>query len=191
MVGKHELGSPGHAQPFFDLHPASLEHLDLVDQGPWIEDHSIPEQAPYVRIQGPRGNEVEDELLISHQDRVPGVGPTLVPRHQGGLLGQYVGDLAFPLVAPLDAHEHNTLSLVVEQLWLPPDGLVDPMPWSYACARPARSSAPATSSRSRSDGGSRGGRGGPPARPSRSRPYFTPGTPTPATTFLCSGPMRS
>ena len=71
---------------------------------------------------------MQDELLAIHQNGVPGVRSALVPGHQRGLFGQNVGDLALPLVAPLDAHEHHTPCLVVEQLLLPPEGLVGQMP---------------------------------------------------------------
>ena len=53
------------------------------------------------------GNELQDELVLADDDRVPGVMPAGVARHGGKPLAEHVHDLSLALVAPLGAQHHS------------------------------------------------------------------------------------
>ena len=51
---------------------------------------------------------MKDVLLVADHDGVPGVGAALAADDPLHLRGQQIDDLAFALIAPLDAHNrHN------------------------------------------------------------------------------------
>ena len=52
-------------------------------------------------IEDPARDELEGKSLPVHDDRVSGVVAALVADHDLHVLGEQVGDLALPLVAPL------------------------------------------------------------------------------------------
>ena len=54
-------------------------------------------------VEDARGDQVELELLAVAHDRVAGVVAALEADHEVGPLGEQVGDLPLPLVAPLGA----------------------------------------------------------------------------------------
>jgi hypothetical protein len=90
---------------------ADLEALQLVhllDQLAEIDHHPVPQDAGLALAQDPRGDEVEDDLLVAHHHRVPRVVPPLVAGDDVEALAQHVDDLALALVAPLHA-DHDEI----------------------------------------------------------------------------------
>ena len=61
-----------------------------------------------------RGDLPQDELRITDDDRVAGVGTSLVANHELSPLGQHVDQLALALVAPLRTDDHHAGGLRVE-----------------------------------------------------------------------------
>ena len=78
------------------------QRVELVDQRRRVDDDARPDERDDVRIEDPGRDEVELEDLVAEHQRVAGVVAALVADDEGGLLGEEVGGLALPLVAPLE-----------------------------------------------------------------------------------------
>ena len=87
-----------------DVDAAALEPLDLVEQHLRVDHDAVADRAGQARVEDPRRDQVELELLAVAHDRVAGVVAALKADHEVGLLGEQVGDLALAFVAPLGAH---------------------------------------------------------------------------------------
>ena len=86
--------------------PRRLQALDLVEQHPRVDRDAVADRAGHARVEDPRRDQVELELLAVAHDRVAGVVAALEAHDEVGLLGEQVGDLALALVAPLGADYH-------------------------------------------------------------------------------------
>ena len=85
-----------------------IERVQLLEERGGVQHHAIAEEADGFRIEDAGGNQPEDELGISHDHGVAGIGPALVAHHQVGLLGEHVDQLAFSLVTPLRPDDNET-----------------------------------------------------------------------------------
>ena len=81
--------------------------IELLDQAHGIHDDTIADHAHLVRAEDPAGNQVQDVLVLAHEDRVARVVATLRADHYLRLLGQHVDDLTFAFVAPLSADQNH------------------------------------------------------------------------------------
>ena len=81
--------------------------IKLLDQAHGIHDHAIADHAHLVRAEDAAGNQVQDVLVLAHEDRVARVVATLRADHYLRLLGQHVDDLTFAFVAPLSADQNH------------------------------------------------------------------------------------
>ena len=86
-----------------DVDAAPLEADDLVGDDLRVDDHAVADQAQLAGVEDPRRDQVELVDLVAADDRVAGVVAALVADHDVGPLGEQVGDLPLPLVAPLGA----------------------------------------------------------------------------------------
>ncbi len=82
-----------------------LEHVDLVEQGRQIDDHTVGDHRYDVLVQHTARHELEGVTLVADDDGVPGVVPALVAHDVRVLLGEQVDDLRLALVAPLGADD--------------------------------------------------------------------------------------
>ena len=86
-----------------DADPGPFEVVDLAQQHPRVDDDAVADHAGLVRVEDPRGDQVELVLLALADDRVAGVVAALEADDRARPLGEQVGDLALALVAPLGA----------------------------------------------------------------------------------------
>src|SRR4051794_2608048 len=77
--------------------------LDLAGENSRVDDDAVADRADLARVEDPGGDQVELEGLTVADDRVAGVVAALKADHDVRLLGEQVGDLPLPLVAPLGA----------------------------------------------------------------------------------------
>src|SRR5581483_5087860 len=94
-----------------DLHAERAKALDLVEQRLRIDDHPVAEDAELVRVQDPRGDQLQRIVLLTEADRVPRVVAALIARHDVEALAQEVDDFSLSLVTPLRADDREILSL--------------------------------------------------------------------------------
>ena len=77
------------------------EPVHLVQQDPGVDDHAVRDHRGDVRVQDPRGDQLQLERVPLGEDRVAGVVPALVADDEVHPVGQVVGRLALALVPPL------------------------------------------------------------------------------------------
>ena len=112
-----------HANSAGKVDPPLCERIVLLEELDHIKHHPIPEQAPLARVEDPRGNLVEDELLLTHVDGVTGVRPALIASDEVDVLRKDIDDLSLTLVAPLAADDDSTATfacfghLVGDPIW--------------------------------------------------------------------------
>ena len=107
VVGHDQVRVGGDAQ-VADVDPAAPQAVDLLQQHLRIEHHPVADHAGLLRVEDPRGDQVELELLAVADDRVTGVVAALEADDHRSVLGEQVGDLALALVAPLGADYHHS-----------------------------------------------------------------------------------
>jgi hypothetical protein len=77
------------------------QRVDLLEEDARVDHDAVGNHRGDVRIQDPRGDQVEPKDLPLRDHRVPGVVAALVPDDEVHPVGQVVDDLALALVAPL------------------------------------------------------------------------------------------
>jgi hypothetical protein len=78
-----------------------------------IQHDAVADEATDPVTNDPRGNQIELVDLVADNQRVAGVVTTLKTNDTSGMIGQPVDDLALALVAPLGAHDHDILAIMV------------------------------------------------------------------------------
>jgi len=86
-----------------DTDPGAFQPVDLAEQHARIDDDSVTDDARLLRVEDPRGDQVEGEGLTAADDRVARVVASLKADDRGSPLGEQIRDLALALVAPLGA----------------------------------------------------------------------------------------
>ena len=103
MIGHDQVGVVADEQPALHFDLQAFELADFDEEGDGIDDDPVADQAVDVGVEDPRGDQVEDVLLLADVHRVAGVGPALVARDDVDLLAEMVDDFSLTLVAPLGA----------------------------------------------------------------------------------------
>ena len=80
--------------------------VHLFEQRSGIDDDAVPDNALLALVQNPRGDQVQDKLVRSHDNRMARVVAALVARNDIRPLRKQVNDLSLPLVAPLGADNY-------------------------------------------------------------------------------------
>ncbi len=100
------MGAVAHEHPALPVDAALLEHGQLGEHGLGIDDHAGAEDDGLIRIEDPRGDEVQGELLAAAHDGVAGVGAAGEANDDLRLGGQVIDHLALAFVAPLGPDQH-------------------------------------------------------------------------------------
>ena len=106
------MGSEAHPHSSGKRDPPGLHLIVLMEELDGVQNDTIPEKAAFFRMEYPGGDLVEDELLVPDVDGVTGVGPSLEPGDDVGLLGQDVHDLPLPFVSPLPTYHYRAATSV-------------------------------------------------------------------------------
>ncbi|MBF8280154.1 MAG: hypothetical protein HW385_1586 [candidate division NC10 bacterium] len=105
MVRKDQVRVLADEEVFVDLDVQPDKLVDLLDQGKQIDDHAVAQDADLPLPEDPGRDQVEDNLFVSDDDRMAGVGAALVTGHGIEMLREEIDDLALPLIAPLRADD--------------------------------------------------------------------------------------
>ncbi len=111
VVRHDEVGVAGHDEPA-RVDPAAGEHVALAQQDGRVDDDAVADHGHGVVVENPARHELEGERLAFDDNRVPGVVPALVAHDEAHVLGEEVGELPLPLVAPLGS-DHDSGGHVV------------------------------------------------------------------------------
>jgi hypothetical protein len=108
LVVRHDQVGVGRDPQAADVHSAPPEGVDLLGQHRGIDDHAVADRADLAGVEDAGGDQVELVHVVASNDRVAGVVAALEANDEVGLLREQVGDLAFPLVAPLGADDDHS-----------------------------------------------------------------------------------
>ena len=103
VVGQDQVGVARHPQ-LRAVDAARLERVDLGEHHHRVDDDAVADHRCDVVVQDPRRDQLECKRLTVDHQGVAGVVAALVADDRMHLLGDEVGELALPLVAPLGAH---------------------------------------------------------------------------------------
>src|SRR5260370_13047511 len=101
MVGKNDLRAVRDEKIAVHFHARSAQGSNYIQEGEWINHHSVAKDADALGPQNAAGHELQDELFPVDDDGVSGIVAAGVASHHRKSLGEHVDDLALALVAPL------------------------------------------------------------------------------------------
>src|SRR5690606_30540353 len=87
--------------------------IDLGEQHGGVDDDAVADHGRDVVVEDAAGYELQGEALAVDHQGVPGVVAALVAHDQVHLLGEEVGELALPLVAPLGSDNDGRRNVVL------------------------------------------------------------------------------
>src|SRR5512147_1036440 len=93
VVGHDQVGLLADQEAVAELDAPPGHCVHFLEERGRIDDHAVSNDALLTLVQDARGDQVEDELVHAHDDRMPGVMPPLVARDDVRTLGQEVDDL--------------------------------------------------------------------------------------------------
>jgi hypothetical protein len=102
-----------------DLHALPLQMIHFFNQRPGIDHDAVADQAAGAAIQNAGGDEMENERIPLIDDRMAGIGPTLIPHDHIGILREDIDYLPFAFVAPLGADDDEIRHCSLPTLLLP------------------------------------------------------------------------
>ena len=105
QVVRHDQVGVGRDPQTAGVHAPGTQVVQLLDQHLRVDHHAVTDHAELAWVEDPGGDQVELPVSPPSHDRVPGVVAALEADDGVGLLGEQVGDLALPLVAPLRADD--------------------------------------------------------------------------------------
>ena len=85
--------------------PAARRLVDLFEETRRVDDDAVGDDRADAGVQDAGGQQRELERLAVGDDGVAGVGPAVVADDEVVPLGEQIDDLAFGLVAPLEADD--------------------------------------------------------------------------------------
>ena len=107
MIGHDEVGAIADDQVRADGHALSAQSFDLFHQGHRVQYHAVADDALFAGMQDARGDQVENEFLVSRQYGMPRVVASLAANDEVRFFGQKVDDFAFAFVAPLGSDQNS------------------------------------------------------------------------------------
>ncbi len=88
-------------QSLGDRNAPRLQAANLLQHRLRMKDHSRGDHIDHRGVDDSAGDQMQFVDLVTHHDRMTGIGPALVANHDIKLAGQQIHQLAFGLVAPL------------------------------------------------------------------------------------------
>jgi len=88
-----------------DVHAALADGVDLLEQILAVQGHAVAQDVHDTGAENAGGQQMQGELALFVDDRVPGVSAALIAHHHVILLGEVVHHAALALVAPVDTHD--------------------------------------------------------------------------------------
>jgi len=101
------VGAAADPQAPFDLDPLRFEAADLFDEALRVDDGTVADNGMDLPREDSRGDVVQRELPGAAAHCVARVGAPRIAGNDVETRRQHVDDLAFPLVAPLTADQHD------------------------------------------------------------------------------------
>ena len=83
------------------------QHLGFLEQRLQRQHDAVADQALHPGMQDPRGNQRQHGFLAADDERMAGIVATLEAHHCLRGVGQQIDDLAFALIAPLQADDND------------------------------------------------------------------------------------
>ena len=87
--------------------PRASRRVELLDEDAEVDHDAVADHRDAARGEDAAGEQVEGELLVADDDRVAGVVATVELHDVADSSTEQVGRLAFALVAPLGADDHD------------------------------------------------------------------------------------
>jgi len=84
-----------------------LQVIDLFDEDAGVDHHPVTDEAGFVGMKDPRGDEVKDMFLVIDHERVAGVVAALKTHHTVSLFREEIDHLALALISPLGTDNNN------------------------------------------------------------------------------------
>ena len=107
VIGHDHVRVLGDVEVAVEGNPALDERLHLLDQRGGIDDHAAADDVAAARVQDPRRDGLQHELLAPHHPGVSGVVAALKANDHVEVRREHVHHLALALVAPLRSHDHD------------------------------------------------------------------------------------
>src|SRR5215475_8954440 len=112
MIRKYQMRLVADDNPGADVDAGGGELVDFGQQRLRIDDNAVADDARHARMENPRRNEAQHELLSIDVHRVSRVVPALITRDDGKPRCDEVDDLSFAFIAPLRAENREVHSRV-------------------------------------------------------------------------------
>ena len=106
VVGHDQVGV-AREKDLRGVDPPGPEGRHLLEEHLRVDDATVGDDGCHGGIQHAGGDQAEGEALVTDDDRVTGVVPSLVADDHVRLLGEEIGDLPFSLVTPLGTEDHR------------------------------------------------------------------------------------
>ena len=106
VVRRDDMSVLADQQAVRELDAAFGHAVHLLEQRRRIDYHAVADDAFLAFVQNARGDQVQYELVLSHDHGVARIMAALVARDHIGLLGEQIDYLSLAFVAPLGADNH-------------------------------------------------------------------------------------
>ena len=106
VVGHDQVGVAAD-QELPRVDPLGRQRVHLGQQHGGVDDHAVADHRRDVVVEDAAGHQLKGEGLAVDDDGVPGVMTALIADDQLHVLGEQVGELALPFVAPLGPDDHG------------------------------------------------------------------------------------
>ena len=105
MGGKQHVRAIADAQIGGDRDAGRFQSIDLAQQRGGVDDQAVADHGLLPGTQNAARDQFQNELLFADENRVAGIVPALIARHDVELFREEIDDFAFTLVAPLGAED--------------------------------------------------------------------------------------
>ena len=106
MVRHYKMGIFAYKESVIIESPPSLQGVYLIYQYLGIDNYTVPDYAPLVRMQDAGRYKVQNGLFSIHNYGMAGIVPSLKADDKVCIFAEYIDDLTFTLVSPLCAYDN-------------------------------------------------------------------------------------
>ena len=100
-----------HRKRAVHFHAGIAQGSNLLEESHGIEHHSVSDDASAARAQHSARNQLQNELFVVDDDRVPRIVSAGIARHYGEIFGEDVNYFALAFIAPLRTYDDRRLAL--------------------------------------------------------------------------------